>query len=105
MVRIKEGQWSALRLACVVHATQRLIATSLVHTIADAKGTSKHNDDRAEAIEMASAKDNMKHDLVDREAAGYASTTIVEIDEATNQRLKRLIDKRVMLFIVVTYLV
>lgn len=54
---------------------------------------------------MASAKDNMKYDLVDREAAGYASTTIVEIDEATNQRLKRLIDKRVMLFIVVTYLV
>jgi hypothetical protein len=68
-------------------------------------GNSKHNDDIAEAIEMASAKDNMNYDLVDREVAEYANTTIVEIDEATNQRLKRLIDKRVMLVMVVTYLV
>ncbi len=44
-------------------------------------------------------------DLVDREVAEYANATIVEVDDATSRRLKRLIDKRVMVVMVVTYLV
>jgi len=50
-------------------------------------------------------KDHMNYDLVDKDVAQYASETIVYIDEATNARLKRLIDKRVLFVMVVTYLI
>lgn len=66
---------------------------------------SKDIDDIPEAMEMDTVKQQMNYDLVDREVAEYANTTIVEIDDATNRRLKRLIDKRVMLVMVVTYLI
>lgn len=65
----------------------------------------KDIDDVPEVMEMDSVKQQMNYDLVDREVAEYANTTIVEIDDATNRRLKRLIDKRVMLVMVVTYLI
>jgi hypothetical protein len=45
------------------------------------------------------------YDLVDNEVANYASETIVEIDEATNKRLKRLIDKRVLFVMGFTYFI
>ncbi|KAH8898130.1 major facilitator superfamily transporter [Thozetella sp. PMI_491] len=45
------------------------------------------------------------YNLVDKEVAAYASETVVEIDEATNKRLKRMIDKRILLVMVVTYFV
>ncbi|CZR51051.1 related to allantoate permease [Phialocephala subalpina] len=47
----------------------------------------------------------VNHDLVDKEVAQYASETIVEIDEVTNKRLKRLIDKRVLAIMVCTYFI
>lgn len=58
-----------------------------------------------EAVEMDVVKEHMNYDLIDREVAEYANATIVEIDEATNRRLKRLIDKRVMVVMVITYLI
>lgn len=48
---------------------------------------------------------HMNYDLVDKEVAQYASETIVEIDEETNKRLKRLIDKRVLAVMVFTYFI
>jgi tRNA 2-selenouridine synthase SelU len=50
-------------------------------------------------------KPHMNYDLVDREVAQYASETIIEIDEATNKRLKRLIDKRILTVMVFTYFI
>lgn len=58
-----------------------------------------------EVVEMDVVKEHMNYDLIDREVAEYANATIVEVDEATNRRLKKLIDKRVMLVMVVTYLI
>jgi hypothetical protein len=58
-----------------------------------------------EAVEMDVVKGQMNYDLVDREVAEYANATIVEVDDTTSRRLKRLIDKRVMVVMVVTYLV
>ncbi|KAH8685423.1 major facilitator superfamily transporter [Tricladium varicosporioides] len=50
-------------------------------------------------------KGHMNYELVDKEVAKYASETIVEIDEETNKRLKRLVDKRVLAIMVCTYFV
>jgi hypothetical protein len=49
-------------------------------------------------------KNLTNYDLVDKEVAQYATETAIEIDEATNKRLKRMIDKRVLLVMMVTYL-
>ncbi|GAM42268.1 hypothetical protein TCE0_044r16075 [Talaromyces pinophilus] len=57
------------------------------------------------AAELEMTKDHMNYDLVDKEVAQYANEVIVEIDEETNKRLKRKIDKRVMLVMIVTYLI
>ncbi|KAF6807902.1 allantoate permease [Colletotrichum plurivorum] len=51
----------------------------------------------------ADSKQQTNYDLVDREVAQYASEAIVEIDEATNKRLKRMVDKRVLSVMVFTY--
>lgn len=40
---------------------------------------------------------------VDHEVAEYAGTTRIEIDTATNSRLKRMIDRRVLSVMIVTY--
>lgn len=64
------------------------------------------------AIEEAAAfhdettqKNRTNHDLVDREVAKYATDTAIEVDEATSKRLKRMIDKRVLVVMMVTYLI
>jgi hypothetical protein len=40
---------------------------------------------------------------VDKEIQAYAAHSQVEIDEATNNRLKRLIDRRVLVVMICTY--
>ena len=50
-------------------------------------------------------KEHVNYELVDKEVAQYASETIVEMDEETNKRLKRLIDKRVLAIMVFTYFI
>lgn len=64
------------------------------------------------AIEEAAAfhdettqKNRTNHDLVDREVAKYATDNAIEVDEATSKRLKRMIDKRVLVVMMVTYLI
>lgn len=62
--------------------------------------------DVPEVAEDEGLKDaHTNYELVDREVAQYASETIVEIDEETNKRLKRLIDKRILAIMVFTYFI
>jgi hypothetical protein len=65
---------------------------------------------KADAVEMAETadpnpKDALKTDYqrVDPEVAKYASEAAVHVDEATNLRLKKMIDKRVLVVMMVTY--
>jgi len=63
-------------------------------------------EDAPEVVEDETLKSaHMNYDLVDEEVAKYASETIVEVDEATSKRLKRMIDKRVLAIMVGTYLI
>ncbi|KAL9619260.1 MAG: hypothetical protein Q9160_006112 [Pyrenula sp. 1 TL-2023] len=48
-------------------------------------------------------KDHMNYERVDKELAKYASSARIEIDEATSQRLRRLIDRRVLSIMIITY--
>lgn len=48
-------------------------------------------------------KSNINYDRVDPDVAKYASQAAVEISEADNKRLKRMIDKRVLTVMVFTY--
>ncbi|PMD54472.1 major facilitator superfamily transporter [Hyaloscypha bicolor E] len=63
-------------------------------------------EDAPEVVEDETLKSaHMNYDLVDEEVAKYASETIVEVDEATSKRLKRMIDKRVLAIMIGTYLI
>ena len=42
-------------------------------------------------------KDHINYDRVDKELAKYANAARIDISEAENKRLKRLIDKRILL--------
>ncbi|KAJ5169212.1 uncharacterized protein N7482_004806 [Penicillium canariense] len=48
-------------------------------------------------------KNHTNYALVDQEVAKYATNTAIEIDEATNKRLKHMIDKRILVVMMVTY--
>ncbi|EON67691.1 hypothetical protein W97_06834 [Coniosporium apollinis CBS 100218] len=48
-------------------------------------------------------KDSMNYDRVDKELAKYANAARIDISEAENKRLKRMIDKRVLTIMVFTY--
>ena len=71
--------------------------------------TDKVNEINEAATEIAEyedlQKDYVNHELVDKEVAKYASEIIVEIDEETNNRLKRLIDRRILVIMVFTYFI
>ncbi|CDM34276.1 hypothetical protein DTO006G1_4108 [Penicillium roqueforti] len=49
------------------------------------------------------AKDNMDITRVDKEIQAYAAHSQVEIDDATNTRLKRMIDRRILVVMICTY--
>ncbi|KAJ5550285.1 hypothetical protein N7535_001773 [Penicillium sp. DV-2018c] len=49
------------------------------------------------------SKDNMDISRVDKEVRAYAAHSQVLIDEATDKRLKRLIDRRVLVIMIITY--
>ncbi|KAK7424166.1 hypothetical protein QQZ08_008772 [Neonectria magnoliae] len=66
--------------------------------------TSPASEDVCDAVELEEPRKNHTNDaLVDKEVAQYASDTRVEIDDATSVRLKKMIDRRVLLVMVVTY--
>lgn len=48
-------------------------------------------------------KDFMDESRVDKEVQQYASQGRVEVDEATSKRLKRMIDRRVLVIMICTY--
>jgi len=48
-------------------------------------------------------KEDMDFSRVDKEIQMYASRGQVEVDEATNKRLKRMIDRRVLVIMICTY--
>ncbi|KAK2762293.1 hypothetical protein FQN54_001303 [Arachnomyces sp. PD_36] len=48
-------------------------------------------------------KDHMDYDRVDKEVAEYAGGEQVIVDEATSKRLKKMIDRRVLLIMIITY--
>lgn len=49
--------------------------------------------------------DHMDYDRVDDEVAKYANTELIEINEMESKRLKKMIDRRVLLIMVVTYFI
>ncbi|KAJ5736527.1 uncharacterized protein N7483_001652 [Penicillium malachiteum] len=55
-------------------------------------------------IHDAPQKNQTDYSRVDGEIAKYATDGAIEIDEATNKRLKRMIDKRVLVVMMFTYL-
>lgn len=67
--------------------------------------TDKAVEEAAAFHDETTQKNRTNHDLVDREVAKYATETAIDVDEATSKRLKRLIDKRVLVVMMVTYLI
>lgn len=49
--------------------------------------------------------DHMDYDRVDDEVAKYANAELIEINEMESKRLKKMIDRRVLLIMVVTYFI
>ncbi|KAL2851525.1 major facilitator superfamily domain-containing protein [Aspergillus pseudoustus] len=62
-----------------------------------------HSTDKG--VEEGPQKNQTNHALVDQEVAKYATDSAIEVDEATSKRLKRMIDKRVLVVMMVTYLI
>ena len=58
-----------------------------------------------EDVEDDNPEEHTTYDLVDKKVAPYAGEGLVEIDEATDKRLKRLIDKRVLVVMIFTYFI
>ncbi|KAJ5985418.1 hypothetical protein N7522_012614 [Penicillium canescens] len=50
-------------------------------------------------------KNHTDYKLVDKEVAKYATDTAIYIDDATNKRLRRMIDKRILVVMMFTYLI
>ncbi|KAL5337191.1 major facilitator superfamily domain-containing protein [Aspergillus crustosus] len=48
-------------------------------------------------------KDHVDYTRVDKEIAAYAGQDIIHIDEATNKRLRKMVDRRVLVIMIVTY--
>ena len=48
-------------------------------------------------------KDHMNYDRVDKEVAEYAGGERVVVDPETDKRLKKMIDRRVLVIMIVTY--
>jgi hypothetical protein len=75
----------------------------------DSKGDSGDNPVAVDHLERATRIDNeldQKHanyERVDPEVAKYAQQVAVAIDEETNVRLRKLIDRRVLVIMIFTY--
>lgn len=82
-------------------------APKIVYDSRDDKKTDNADISQVERIVSAGEadleKDHMNYDRVDQELAKYAHGARVEISEADNKRLKRMIDKRVLPIMVFTY--
>lgn len=52
---------------------------------------------------MMENKDHMNFDRVDKEVAEYAAGAQVAVDPETDKRLKKMIDRRVLVIMIITY--
>ena len=50
-------------------------------------------------------QDHMNYDRVDSEVAKYTSEVLVHISDDENQRLRKLIDRRVLIIMILTYFI
>lgn len=75
-------------------------APEKIETAAEAR-SSKEQLEHVVSVDMA--KDRMNYDRVDDEVAEYAGNARIEIDEQTDTRLRRMIHKRVLVIMIVTY--
>ena len=73
--------------------------------VEDSKGKDATDISQIERVMSAEGleKDYMNYDRVDKELAKYANAARIDISEAENKRLKRLIDKRVLPIMIFTY--
>lgn len=71
--------------------------------------TQKHDNQELEEAhsfhDEGPEKNHTDYKLVDKEVAKYATDTAIHIDEATNKRLRRMIDKRILVVMMITYLI
>lgn len=59
--------------------------------------------DHLEHVVSDTGDEKQNYSRIDAEVAQYTSTTKIVVDEATNKRLKRQIDKRVLSIMIFTY--
>ncbi|PGH28006.1 hypothetical protein AJ80_00261 [Polytolypa hystricis UAMH7299] len=79
------------------------VQTESITTGDDEKKIEVDADHLERAVSADMKKDHMNYDRVDKEIAAYASQTAVTIDEATDKRLKKMIDRRVLVIMILTY--
>lgn len=72
--------------------------------MASLKSQAQEIEDPTNIHDESLKKNRTNPDLVDHEVAKYAAAGAIEIDEATNKRLKRMIDRRVLVVCMITYL-
>ena len=62
--------------------------------------------ERAHSVDPGLDKtDQVRYDKVDKELAQYINAEAVEISDADNNRLRRMIDKRVLVIMIATYFI
>jgi Major Facilitator Superfamily len=80
------------------------IANAATAETKDMSNTKMEEDiERVTSPSVDGGKDSMNYDLVDPEVAKYATSGGIEVSEADNKRLRRMIDKRVLSIMVFTY--
>jgi hypothetical protein len=62
--------------------------------------------ERAQSVEPGLDKGNhVRYDRVDKEVAKYMNAEAIEVSEEENTRLRRMIDKRVLVIMIATYFI
>lgn len=71
-----------------------------------------HVDEKIKDVDLAYIEDAGQESAVagssgrlDPEVAKYATTEVIEIDEVTNRRLRRMIDRRILPIMVISYFI
>jgi hypothetical protein len=73
-------------------------------TVSDMRAVEKEeNISHVERVLSGFEKDNMNYDRVDSEVAKYTSDVRIHITDEESDRLRRLVDKRVLLIMILTY--
>ncbi|KAH7402431.1 allantoate permease [Pyrenochaeta sp. MPI-SDFR-AT-0127] len=89
-------------------ANEKKTSVDGVHTSPEVVHDSRDDKKDIANVERTLSADDLKtdhvnYDRIDKEVAKYADATAVEISEEDNKRLKRMIDRRVLPIMVITY--